>query len=357
MKKTLIALALTALPVAAMADVVLYGQIKGGVGYVSNSNDFQNGSITQLEDYGSRIGFKGSEDLGNGLKAFWQVEQSVSLAGKEAAGNWNTRDTFIGLEGGFGKVRVGYVSDQFKENMGDVDQWEYGHETRGLSTFTRVDRRLQGVRYDTPTFGGFNANITHQLADSATETAFEPKGSTKGQVTVVGLNYENSGFYAKYGYGLYKHNYTNPNGDMKDGQVHRLEGGYNANNLFVGAGYQNTKGYDLTGDNIVGIGPLTAPFKSQEAAVSAAYTMGAITPKITYAHGWGIKSVNAGDSNSKISYDQVVLGADYALSKRTTALVSAGWMDSEVTNERTTGRTEKGYDNAYSVGVGVRHKF
>ena len=68
MKKTLIALALTALPVAAMADVVLYGQIKGGVG-VTFADGKDSGTITQMEDYGSRIGFKGEEDLGNGLKA------------------------------------------------------------------------------------------------------------------------------------------------------------------------------------------------------------------------------------------------------------------------------------------------
>ena len=103
MKKTLIALALTALPVAAMADVVLYGQIKGGVGVTGGANvtstewdkntvnggsttahyksQDKSGTITQMEDYGSRIGFKGEEDLGNGLKAIWQVEQYVSLAG------------------------------------------------------------------------------------------------------------------------------------------------------------------------------------------------------------------------------------------------------------------------------------
>lgn len=347
MKKTLIALALTALPVAAMADVVLYGQIKGGVGYTSNNNDTQNGSITQLEDYGSRIGFKGSEDLNNGLKAIWQVEQNVSLAGgKDAPGSWNTRDTFIGLEGGFGKVRAGYISDQFKGNMGDVDQWEYGSAVRGLSYFTRTDNRLQGIRYDTPDFGGFSANVTHQLADSATETVFQPANSTNGQATVVGLNYENSGFFAKYGYGLYKHTYTDSNGNLKDGQVHRLEGGYNANNLFVAAGYQNTKGYD----DVFGLG---VAGKSQEAVVSAAYTMGAITPKISYAHGWDFKPATG--TGSKGSYDQVVLGADYALSKRTTALVSAGWLDSSI--EATNGTTTAVYDNAYSVGVGVRHKF
>ena len=66
MKKTLIALALTALPVAAMADVVLYGQIKGGLGVTfqdGNNSQYgynsQDGTITQMEDYGSRIGFKG----------------------------------------------------------------------------------------------------------------------------------------------------------------------------------------------------------------------------------------------------------------------------------------------------------
>ena len=359
MKKTLIALALTALPVAAMADVVLYGQIKGGVG-VTFADGKDSGTITQMEDYGSRIGFKGEEDLGNGLKAIWQVEQYVSLAGKEASGGFNTRDTFIGLEGGFGKVRAGYVSDQFNENMETMDIWEYrtgkGAQARGLNIMTRHDARQQGVRYDSPNFGGFDFNITHQLADSATENAYEPGRSTHGQATIVGLNYENSGFFGKLGYGNYKHTAVDNDGGQEDGHVARIEGGYDANNLFVGLAYQyakNMPGWIATGNLATNDAQIVD--KAQEAAVSVAYTMGAVTPKITYAHGWDLK--NNGDKIKNSGYDQVIIGADYALSKRTTALVSAGWMNSANATNATNAKGELEDGDLYSVGVGLRHKF
>ena len=413
MKKTLIALALTALPVAALADVVLYGQIKGGVGVtggsgvtstsidrVSTGNDSttvhlksndKSGTVSQMEDYGSRIGFKGEEDLGNGLKAIWQVEQYVSLAGKQAEGGFNTRDTFIGLEGGFGKVRAGYVSDQFNENMETMDIWEYrtgaGATARGLATMTRFDGRQQGVRYDSPNFGGFDFNITHQLADDAGETAYRNNNEANGQATIVGLNYENSGFFGKLGYGFYKD--TTETIDSKgrksdkDGHVARVEAGYDANNLFVGLAYQYTKNmpaysalYNDSLSNVLvaqaeqsGASPAVVDAvsglhadKTHEAALSVAYTIGAITPKITYAHGWdqriqGVKVDNSG-------YDQVIIGADYALSKRTTALVSAGWMNSGASVKSVTVNSKGDVtgaaledDDIYSIGVGLRHKF
>ena len=357
MKKTLIALALTALPVAAMADVVLYGQIKGGVG-VTFADGKDSGTITQMEDYGSRIGFKGEEDLGNGLKAIWQVEQRVSLAGdgEKTSEGWNNRDTFIGLEGGFGKVRAGYVSDQFNENMETMDIWEYrtgkGAQARGLNIMTRHDNRQQGVRYDSPNFGGFDFNITHQLADSAVEKNYEPNRSTEGQATIVGLNYENSGFFGKLGYGNYKHKAVDKDGSQEDGHVVRVEGGYDANNLFVGLAYQyakNMPGWIATGN---ATNDAALADKAQEAAVSVAYTMGAVTPKITYAHGWDLK--NNGDKIKNSGYDQVIIGADYALSKRTTALVSAGWMNA-ANGYNDEGQLDDG--DLYSVGVGLRHKF
>ena len=391
MKKTLIALALTALPVAAMADVVLYGQIKGGVGVTFQDGDNTDGSITQMEDYGSRIGFKGEEDLGNGLKAIWQVEQRVSLAGAQGSEGFNTRDTFIGLEGGFGKVRAGYVSDQFNENMETMDIWEYrsgaGAAARGLATMTRFDGRQQGVRYDSPNFGGFDFNITHQLADDAGETAFANGAEDEGQATIVGLNYENSGFFGKLGYGYYKDVTVNENGHARDGHLARIEGGYDANNLFVGLAYQYTKdmpaysayagGSSVKGMAIDAVNSATVgvngDFLTQadkdaalkavkgsadnseghEAAVSLAYTMGAVTPKITYAHGWDQKIAGTKVKNS--GYDQVIIGADYALSKRTTALVSAGWMNAANGEVDANGNFKD--EDLYSIGVGLRHKF
>lgn len=67
--KKLIALAVAALPMAAMADVTLYGTVEAaletgkGLKHTNNTK-----STTRVDDTGSLIGFKGAEDLGNGLK-------------------------------------------------------------------------------------------------------------------------------------------------------------------------------------------------------------------------------------------------------------------------------------------------
>jgi len=95
MKKTLIALALVSLPVAASAEVILYGNIRAGVEFVREGTSAQPKSVRNawgVVDYGSYIGFKGSEDLGGNLKAIWQVEANTSLAGGSFV---NNRDSFM----------------------------------------------------------------------------------------------------------------------------------------------------------------------------------------------------------------------------------------------------------------------
>ena len=114
--KKLIALAVAALPMAAMADVTLYGNIEASiengksVAYAGGNtkSTAATKSTTRVDDTGSLIGFKGSENLGNGLKAIWQVEQGLNIDGTTGAGSgngynntWATRDSFIGLTGNF----------------------------------------------------------------------------------------------------------------------------------------------------------------------------------------------------------------------------------------------------------------
>ncbi len=78
MKKTLIALSLAALSTAAVADVTLYGQIKAGVEVTKTKvkngpgNTTKSHTKTQIADFGSRIGFKGHEAIGNNLKAIYR---------------------------------------------------------------------------------------------------------------------------------------------------------------------------------------------------------------------------------------------------------------------------------------------
>lgn len=380
MKKTLIALTLAALPVASMAEVTLFGTIKGGAEFTKVKG--VKNTVTNLNDWDSSIGFKGEEDLGNGLKAIWQLQSKASIDNKSGRnGQRNTLDSFIGLDAGaFGKIRAGHLQDAVK-GMGDLNLDDSGHGVRALDHhWERTGSRHTAVRYDSANFGGFSFNVLYSPEDNQRYDQARKEGewctqtdpvtgectgekiATKGAVgdldgfeqvagvvdTVtrntavasVGLNYSIAGFFVKYGlvHQIDKRGVYNSN-------VQRIIGGYDANNLFVGLGYQYTRGFDAEA------------YKTSELALSAAYRIGNVVPRLMYVHGFKEKAQGGTVPNSK--YDQVVLGADYDLSKRTTVIASLGWMKegANKANKFVVGDGTKNTDQAYSFGLGLRHKF
>ncbi|KZC85581.1 Gram-negative porin [Neisseria flavescens] len=375
MKKSLIALTLAALPVAAMADVTLYGQIKAGV-EVSKvklgeqtaaklGHEKSSKTATEIADFGSRIGFKGHEHLGNNLNAIWQVEQNTSIAGGDK--EWASRESFIGLEGGFGKVRAGKLDSTVKNTSDNVDQWESSNGALNMSVFTRVDERAVSVRYDSPVFSGFSASVQYIPRDNANPSDKYTHNDATRDTYYAGLNYENSGFFGQYAGGFRKNAVSE-----KDGHVHRLVGGYDANNLFVSVAGQYAKNWETLGDyaeaqsngvvtsamraagtnasNVVfgtAAGLDSRPAETIEVAATAAYRAGNVTPRVSYAHGF--KAKVDGEKLKGTQYDQVIVGADYDFSKRTTALVSAGWLRG----------AESGPHKVETISglVGLRHKF
>ncbi|WP_295701381.1 trimeric porin PorB [uncultured Neisseria sp.] len=375
MKKSLIALTLAALPVAAMADVTLYGQVKAGV-EVSKvklgeqtaaklGQEKSSKTATEIADFGSRIGFKGHEHLGNNLNAIWQVEQNTSIAGGDK--EWASRESFIGLEGGFGKVRAGKLNSTVKDSSDNVDQWESSNGALNMSVFTRVDERAVSVRYDSPVFSGFSASVQYTPRDNANPSDKYTHNDATRDTYYAGLNYENSGFFGQYAGGFRKNAVSE-----KDGHVHRLVGGYDANNLFVSVAGQYAKNWETLGDyaqaqsngvvtsamraagtnasNVVfgtAAGLDSRPAETIEVAATAAYRAGNVTPRVSYAHGF--KAKVDGEKLKGTQYDQVIVGADYDFSKRTTALVSAGWLRG----------AESGPHKVETISglVGLRHKF
>ena len=380
MKKSLIALTLAALPVAAMADVTLYGQIKAGVevskvklgektteGLVAQKVKATRSSktATEIADFGSRIGFKGHEHLGNNLNAIWQVEQSTSIAGGDK--EWASRESFIGLEGGFGKIRAGKLNSTVKDSSDNVDQWESSNGALNMSVFTRVDKRAVSVRYDSPVFSGFSASVQYTPRDNANPSDKYTHKVPSHDTYYAGLNYENSGFFGQYAGGFRKNSV-----DVKDGHVQRLVAGYDANNLFVSVAGQYAKNWETLGDyaqaqsngvvtddmRTAGTNASNVVFgtaagldgkgvETVEVAATAAYRAGNVTPRVSYAHGF--KAKVDGQKLKGTQYDQVIVGADYDFSKRTTALVSAGWLRG----------AESGPHKVETISglVGLRHKF
>ena len=382
MKKSLIALTLAALPVAAMADVTLYGQVKAGVEVskvklgektaTALGKEKSSKTATEIADFGSRIGFKGHEHLGSNLNAIWQVEQNTSIAGGDK--EWASRESFIGLEGGFGKIRAGKLNSTVKDSSDNVDQWESSNGALNMSVFTRVDERAVSVRYDSPVFSGFSASVQYTPRDNYDSKANLDKYTHEKpshDTYYAGLNYENSGFFGQYAGGFRKNSVDTQNG-YKDGHVQRLVAGYDANNLFVSVAGQYAKNWETLGDyaeaqsngvvtsamraagtnasNVVfgtAAGLDSRPAETIEVAATAAYRAGNVTPRVSYAHGF--KAKVDGEKLKGTQYDQVIVGADYDFSKRTTALVSAGWLRG----------AESGPHKVETISglVGLRHKF
>lgn len=348
MKKSLIALTLAALPVAATADVTLYGAIKAGV-QTYRSVEHREGKVvgvgtgSEISDFGSKIGFKGQEDLGNGLKAVWQLEQGASVAGTNSG--WGNKQSFVGLKGGFGTIRVGSLNSPLKNTGSKVNAWESGKFTGNvleISGMAEREHRYLSARYDSPEFAGFSGSVQYAPKDNS---------GSNGESYHVGLNYRNNGFFAqyvglfqRYGEGTKKmegYAYNIPNLFVEKLQVYRLVGGYDNNALYasVAAQQQDAKLYQ---DQIV----RDNSHNSQtEVAATVAYRFGNVTPRVSYAHGFK-GTVN--DANHDNTYDQVVVGAEYDFSKRTSALVSAGWL-----------QEGKGADKIVSTASAVvlRHKF
>lgn len=157
---------MSALPLAAVADVSLYGEIKAGVegrniqlqlteplpNIQPQVTKRKSRIRTKISDFGSFIGFKGSEDLGEGLKAVWQLEQDVSVAGGGAS-QWSNRESFIGLAGEFGTLRAGRVANQFDDASQAIDPWDSNNDVASqLGIFKRHDDMSVSVRYDSPEF-------------------------------------------------------------------------------------------------------------------------------------------------------------------------------------------------------------
>lgn len=206
MQKKLIALAvagLVSVPAFAQSNVTIYGRLDAGL---FNKDDAEGNAVTRVDSSGwttSRLGFKGAENLGNGLQALFQVE--TKLVNDDDTGlTGQARDTFVGLAGGFGAVLLGRLSSPLNSWLADFDHAEgapYFKVTNVGQGFlkdavfeTRADNT---IAYATPNMGGFQAIAYYSFNLMAPET-----WPSKSEIRVggVGFRYTAGGLDAFYTY-------------------------------------------------------------------------------------------------------------------------------------------------------------
>lgn len=190
MKKSLIALAVLAASGAAMAQssVTLYGILDVYMGSVSNENNAASvaagagaGSITQTvlnsgAVNGSRWGLKGSEDLGGGLKANFDLQQGISMdsgAGTSATATAFARQSWVGLSGGFGALRFGRTTTPYDDVSGASDAVFDSALAPMNSVFKSTgytSRPDNTIYYQAPNMGGFSGALSYSLGEDKTAT-------------------------------------------------------------------------------------------------------------------------------------------------------------------------------------------
>ena len=197
MNKKLVALAVAGVLAAPLAqaqtaNVTLYGRVNLDIEFVNgqiyNTQVVQpttcskttntGGCITtnpwqyRLATNSSRFGLRGTESLGGGLNAIFQIESSVNPA--QSGGTLAGRESFVGLQGGWGTFKIGRFLapyDDLHPIFGNVPTlttsllstaslWAQGFA--GQPNFGGFDDRIQNsVRYDTPNMSGFTASFQY----------------------------------------------------------------------------------------------------------------------------------------------------------------------------------------------------
>lgn len=154
----------------AFADATVYGRVTAGAVHVDNDKDNDDGSW----NFGStgpgmatRIGFKGEQDLGNGMSAGFQIERQVNSTdvrnsdddGTETIQHFNKRHNLVWLSGGWGKLTLGNQSNPYMKARNWDQTYFYGGNWGHGSSY-----RHEGISYSMSN-GPFSLNV-QAIADS-----------------------------------------------------------------------------------------------------------------------------------------------------------------------------------------------
>lgn len=210
------ALAAPAVAFAQASSVQIYGRANLGIDQweakgatAGSAADFK--ARTRVYDSGSRLGFRGTEDLGGGLKALFVIESGVNIDNGSANGQANTlnasagtlasRDSYLGLEGSWGRVSFGRqsifwvngVHGQTGANHINTDvPWYNGAAYTGIARVSNV------MAYNSPTWSGFNFTASY-APGSESATAGQ---DTNGKIWGVTIRKLSGPIDAQYDYGM-----------------------------------------------------------------------------------------------------------------------------------------------------------
>ena len=377
MQKKIIALAVAGLASTAafaQSNVTVYGVMDVGQAYVSSSKDtadVKQPGVGRLDNNSSYIGFKGVEDLGNGLKAVFQYESGVAAdtAGAMAGG----RDTYVGLAGGFGTVAAGTLTHPLRA-FGVKAELMPGSAGFGtLSSITGTinglrtgadDRAQNAVAYISPSFSGFTVigayvNGERHLQDGTADS------TVNSRAWQIAGQYDNGPLFVGLGY----HRASDPaftnvvtstvQGYAEKARVIRAVVAYTLpSNTKLTALYDNTKATNVGAEGVVDGNEL----KRQAWALGVSQGFGKNTVGLQYAQNTKLKQNGEAQDDSQSRIISALYS--YELSKRTmlharySRLSNQDAVNNNFYNLPVGNGVTSGFSSTYTgFSLGLRHTF
>lgn len=384
MKKTLAAVAvLGAFAGSALAaDVQLYGIVDEGLAYshvdLDGAADATDSfSMNSGMQSGSRFGFKGTEDLGNGLTVGFVLENGFSADTGADNETFFDREASLFIQGGFGKLAFGKIGSI---NCG-TSSWAQigvlsafgtsnwgGYSNQIGSTASTGGVMDNTIAYQTPTFAGFTVYAQYSMGDDGSKNTI--KGGVENESSIdryyaIGAKYSNGPLNAyiavdSVNYQSWDNNATPAQsmGDVDDSLTVTLGGNYDFDvvQVFFGAQYF---------DEVKTFGSLVSNSGMDFASKIKGYGLN-LSANIPVAGGKimagvGYVDAEAADSQTDAAKKDnefqryiVSAGYDYPFSKRTDAYAVASYMQDSV--DYGAGKEDRD-PSAFTFVVGLRHKF
>ena len=357
MNKKVIAVAIATAFAAsgAYADATLYGKMHGSVDMIDAQTAEEDN--WQVNSRASRIGVKGSEDLGDGLKAIYQLELGFNLDGQGqgqdgASSNGvfgsKTRNTFVGFAGDWGTGFIGRHDTPAKVAFYGAGVENLGDSAIDLNTGNNLNRKVTSnssaspigviseyrandvIAYVSPNFAGFT--FIAAAIPGEDDKNVEDKRDGIADHYSFGAIYKGGGLKASLGYANYNSGdpANSPSGDGDvDQKVAQASASYTFGGFKIGGTYEYTDNYIWDDKSDYNAFAVTGQYNFGNNAISVAYTDGNYNSKENNGlekTGWGV-------------------GLDHAFSKRTK--VYAAYASAKIEPDQSSNKD----DDIFSLGM------
>jgi len=341
MKKTLIAAGIAAVVAApaVMADTTVYGVMNMAVQSIDNGTNDQ----TEVESTGSRWGIKGSEDLGNGMAAIYQIESAVDNDSAQSVGG---RNTFVGLKGGFGTVLLGNHDTPMKMSSGKADPFgdSIADYNAVIGSGSWEVRAANAIAYVSPTVNGFHAAVAAVAEEDAGSASTNNDGIGAISYTLV---YSNGPLYLAAAQEKYDGSFADL---AADHDADRFTAMYTIGDTTIAGVYEK-----VDADARATAYNATTNAASDRTFISVKHNMGNNVLKASYGE---VDSDAAGYDS-----DFFALGVEHKFSKRTSVQAVYASVDNDTNATRTLGGSSVALDapsagkDADGMSLQIRHKF